>query len=278
MYSIYYITYYESAIRQLIAMSIAFVLIYPGIIDKNFYKVILGLILATMIHTSAIIMILFLLAYFISDELFNRILFKHYLLIGIGIFILVCVSVILSKKYNLGITSFIQILPDTLKGKVSFYNETSPSSLFALASRLLFFVGISFLYLKSKQSINKNDIMLYKIYIIGFILYILLFNNALIASRLNAYFKIAEIVLIPNLIIRSQLIGWKLYSTMIVIIGLLTAFYCKEVYNAMLQMEYYNPSYFNYPYVSYYNKKSLLEYRGPDKYNLVYGYLGINEK
>ena len=163
-------------LRQVMALSIVLLSI-KFIEERKFIKFLLLVILATLFHTSAI---LFIAVYFISKiKINNKILVLLYgAVIGIVLF---GDSII---KYILG---FIQNYAETgNNGGIPYFI-------------VLFIVFLIATLVKNKFFTDKNDIMWYNILVIAILIQTLTLKLSIL-SRLNIYYTISIIMVLPNLL------------------------------------------------------------------------------
>lgn len=273
VYCVYYMSYFESALRQVMALTIMLGLVIPFFTEKKYVGVFLSMLLAVSFHASALV--LFFLPLIKEGDEKSDIKFfaylntysTHFLIMVAGV-----VTIILLLDFKL----LVGFMPDFIRNRALSYVSSRPN-IFAIINRAIFVVVAYYLALGPKEKIGKNNIFLLKVYLLGFGVYCLLAGADLIASRINVYFRIIEIVLLPNLVYFNMkdafLRGRKRLASWVgVVLACLVLIYAKECYNVMLQASYNQPSYYNYPYVSVFNPGKILLYRSPDKYGLIYKY------
>lgn len=181
---IYYFLGIMGQLRQALAISVI-ILAWPYIEKKSF---ILYVILASLIHISAIVCLLYPL---IPNTIFKK---KYYFLILLFFF--------LTHSFLQDI--IFSILGSFSSGKILYYliNENNNISItFFLYKALLFFL---FLYNigKCNKFILANKFL--NIYFISIILYLILSFSSSIGGRIILYFSITEVLIIP-FIIKSYL-------------------------------------------------------------------------
>lgn len=185
-YLIFYIPYVFNGMRQAISMSI-FILSIHYIYYKKFWKTFFLTLLATSFHISGIFIIII---YFLNRIKLD---YKVFLLAG---FILS----FLFFKFHILEYLFSIILPYKVDTYFELFSE--PTSFFQLFTRfalLLFFV----FFLKYFKKYSFYYSLVY-IYTFGFFLYFSFFDLNMLATRINMFFRILEIVMIPIILYRSK--------------------------------------------------------------------------
>ncbi|XOD68508.1 MAG: EpsG family protein [Flavobacteriales bacterium AspAUS03] len=194
---LYYVIYYfngdSGQIRQNLAMGIC---LYATqyIFEKRFFKFLFAIILATSFHNTAII---FIFSYFIGNikKISKNALFLSFLIVmGLSftdvkyIFkpIIEYFSVFdLDKKYMLYVDS---------KKYGQRYDFT-----YGDVTRVIFFFLFTININKMIKE-NKNIQLFFLLYMVSIFLYFLFRSNVIFAVRLGLYYKIFEILMIPELI------------------------------------------------------------------------------
>ena len=181
-----FLIFHINGIRQGIALSIIFYSI-KYILNNNKSRYMFSVILASFFHISAII---FLPVYWLRKLKINKI--KLFFTILISLFILhfnpFSIMVENAAKY-LNFENIVWYINN------EYYN---PINLFdvQVIARLFILLVLSFFI----QKIKENTLLdtLFKIYLIGFLVYCFFSFNQDISYRLSFYFKIFEIILISN--------------------------------------------------------------------------------
>lgn len=210
--SLTYLSYLCSGVRQGLAISVC-LFCSRYIINHQFLKFVIGIGVAMLFHTSAII---FLPAYFIKKRKLNLILI-------FGMFVIsYCAA------------PFIKILFDNVIGMVTghymgyvtlFNGDANSKSGLGIIVRLLIWTLVIIVY-HSKLSDNEKDKIIYfNIFIVGVCLY-LLNRNVDILNRFNEYYLSFFIVIFPLSIKAFKLQSKKLYAAFssIPLIGLFISF------------------------------------------------------
>jgi hypothetical protein len=155
--------------------------------------------------------------------------------------------------------SFFSTL-DIIGGKVDAYTQKNTLDFMSLILRILLIIPIMLTY-KVYERNSIRDLFL-KIYILGFLLYLIFMSSSLISSRINVFMRYFEIILLVD----SLLYVFKdLHIKMLnltYIVAIMTVLYVKNINSFIDQGPYYDNVYFyNYPYVSVFNKRKIIETR-----------------
>lgn len=246
-YVFYYLVYVLSGIRQGLAIAI-FVGIGIDLYKRKKYKEFILLILLTAtIHVSVLIT----LAIFVVDRLGSS--YKFYAVLA--------VLTILIIYFNFDV-AIINMMPDFLSEKLSMYLEDGKASLLAFVNR--FTILLLVLFYSHGEKEDKNLVLFKNIYIFSFVLYLLTMKSMTISTRINLYFKIFEIILIPNVVAilletSKKFKAVQLYGISMLIVSVLLL----KTLNAFLDEGYYKDhvNVINYPYVTVFNKDDLWKYK-----------------
>ncbi|WP_291569581.1 EpsG family protein [Clostridium sp. UBA4548] len=252
-YVLYYLVYVFSGIRQGLAIAI-FIGIAIDLYREEKYKTfVLVILLAATIHSSVLIALLTLPI----DK--YKVSYKTY-----GIIIVIAAFIMI---FNLDIF-LIELLPQNLYEKILIYWNNSSIPLMAFANRLVTFSIILFFSSLIKE--ENEEIKLFKsLYIASFVLYIITIKSVTISSRISLYFKVFEIILIPNIAVqlmsyKNKLKAMQLWGISLMIATLL----CIKTVNAFIgegdYLEHVKVT--NYPYISIFDKEKLWEYKGESEF------------
>lgn len=130
---------------------------------------------------------------------------------------------------------------------LSFYSESDISLLGTLA-RLTFFLPI--LYYVSKIKSNDPKFLVIKnLYLWGTIIYVTFFSLSFIASRLNVYTRILEVVLLPGFCMYFHRKSLRLFFFTLILV-LLSYLYVKNI-NMLIVNSLLDISVFEYPLFYY---------------------------
>jgi hypothetical protein len=184
---VFYIGYVFNGLRQGIAMSI-FIFLLKDIEQRNFRKILLFSVLAAAIHFSGIFIIV---AYFAYNIKLSR---KTYLALTFLMFLVLITN-------NYWMNTLISTLPSFLSSKVVRYQTRFETglTLFNVLQRIAL-LSIFLTYYNDIVKKFKEFKGFFSIYYCGFIFYSIFSFQAMFATRINMFFRILEIVLIPYLI------------------------------------------------------------------------------
>ncbi len=256
-YPMFYLTYYFSAIRQGITLSIFIGLALPMAVDKKWIKYIIAVVIAASFHKSAYILLIIPLMINIKPKS----------LLILAVFMLGA-AIVLNA---VGVHSKILMLFD----KNAY--ETRGIGWSALIRKVVELVLVLVMY---KDRLDNNDdllIILLKIYYIGIIVAMFFYNNSLILGRLTIYFDVMFVALIStaiNNITLPEIVVYKLSShgfwTYTIAVILLTGFMTiRNLDSYISQGQYYNKNFLKYPYISVFEKDRLHSYRTSDYIDLI---------
>ncbi|MGL5150738.1 MAG: EpsG family protein [Clostridium sp.] len=245
-YPFYYMVYLFSAVRQGLAMTIFCAFLIPLLLNKKYIKYVVGVLLLSLLHMSAIFTLALVVVPFINFV--NPKVFVAFL------------SAILVFKL-LGVQGFfIELLPDYLQLRATSYIGGG-ISLSAVIQRVGLLVIIGVLYWKGSNEEKEKNKGLMNLYIVGFLIYIVLMDMNAIASRLNAYIKIIEVILIANFV--PVVLAYKKELIKYSMIALLCyAILIKNVKMTMYQSDYYDSkSMLQFPFVTIFNQGDIFKYK-----------------
>jgi len=179
--------------RQYIAVAICFFSI-KFILDRNFWKFLLCIILAVFFHSSAL---LFILAYFLTKKFETR-----YYVVILGVAIIISILGIINK-FPLEI---FFLVGDNIGDKAEFYGNNKLvdvsiiSALLGILKRIMW-IALA-LFFDDRIKFKNNYYFFFNLYVVGTVLYILFNNTVLqvVVSRGIIYYNLAEIIILPYLI------------------------------------------------------------------------------
>lgn len=202
---VFYLTYPFNGMRQGIAMGI-FIFSLPFIFEKKLFYVILLSVTASSIHLTGF---LILVAYLVTLYKLN---IKHFFLIGL-VFSLLCLKLDLLGKLLFGVLGVSEIY-------VTGFTEST--SMFQIATRTLLLCVLFYF-----GTIIKNPIFdkLFVMYLVGFFIYIALFQYNLLATRFNMFFRLLEVILVPMILKKTKNIETRLLLLLIFLIPSTYSFY-----------------------------------------------------
>ncbi len=192
-YFVFYINYPINVLRQGMVMSI-FIYSLPFILERKSYQVLFfGLIAGSLHSTGYLILLIYLYS-----------LLKNKWLIYVSI--LLVISSLVMYKY-----SFLQKILFTYiaEEKEATYTEKygAPTTLFQYLYRviLILFFCVSSYFIK-----NEKLTKILVLYLVGFIIYIALSADNLIAARFNMMFRILEVVMVSLIFYLSKELKYRL--------------------------------------------------------------------
>ena len=113
-----------------------------------------------------------------------------------------------------------------------------------------------------KNNTHHDEIVenLYYIYCGGFLMYLSMIGNPLASSRVFVFFKILELVFISYYLKSHESDFTNIF--ILFFIALSMVLFVKNINSYIEQGDYYSSvNFFNYPYVSVFNKDDIYEYR-----------------
>lgn len=181
-FNIFYISYIFNAMRQGFAMSV-FLYSLRYFEKKDLKKIIILSIIASSIHSSGLYI---LLAYILKHIKIDKKIYPY--IIGFGI--ILCFF----NPFEMIITN-IPILG--IREKFMAYSQYSESiDLISVLQRLAILV----LLIINHDRFEDEDKSILNIYIWGWILYCILSFDGVVTTRVNMFFRVLEVILLPNLI------------------------------------------------------------------------------
>lgn len=241
LYSTYYLTFYSSAIREGLILSVVIGWLLPLYLDEKYNEFIIVTIISATIHSSCIIM-LFLVLFKRTSFIQNR-----------------YTAMFISFLGGLGVAVVLKFT-----GLHISYIYYSPS-IFAILLRIVLFIVMDRMYVRYGD-FNKNIKKLYNVYLVGLFLYFALWPMALLSHRVTAYLKITEVILFPNLYCaaRNYMPKFMRYSFK----RIAYVFICLLCFTESLKnMESYarqsryveSIKFYNYPYISVFAPEKSVE-------------------
>ncbi len=254
-YAVYSITYMESGIRQMLAIAIVLGFVLVEWDNGHHVLPVVGIALASLFHTSALLMLLLpILCWKGNSKLFfiDWKLTKSIVILSI--------ILLLGAVINLFDWSrWISFLPARLEYTLwYYYQERSGISYLAFANRTLFALIIFCFSYYFRRALTDTDRLLFNMYIIGYLIYILFISFDLIASRCNVYFRIVEIALIPQLFTKDKRFVTRKIVLLPGLVLLVSFLYVKDISAVMDFAQYYDNNPLRYPYITIFNPDKLL--------------------
>lgn len=246
-YCTFYLIFPFSAIRQGVCLSIFLYYLIPLLYKKKYLSYFLLSLVLFSIHFSSIILFIIPVVNLVKNYKPYQVYFIAVAALGIGIVL------------NHVLFSFFSTL-DIIGSRVDFYTQDNSFDILSLLLRIFIFIPIMLTY-KIYERNSIRDLFL-KIYILGFFLYLIFMTSSLISSRINVFMRYFEMILLVDLIvyvfknIHSEVISFAY------IVSIMTVLYVKNINSFIEQGPYYSEiNFYNYPYVSVFNKKKITETR-----------------
>lgn len=274
VYTLYYMQFFENGVRQALAMMLVLAGFLLAARKERVWYILAGSVLGFTFHASAIVGLLLVIPYIsVKWKKLDNFIRKRYILSSVTI-AAVCVLLIAFSTWQ-GFWDSLVVLPESIYNRLSSYISAPSYSSMSLLSRLAFLAVVVVLYTGCREKLSNAERVLFRGYLLGFLIYCMLFRAELVASRINAYFKITEIILIPNLLGHFTLknikkpafisrlatdkkwvdIGTRAAAVSVSLV-LLCFMYLKTTKDVMGQSKYYNPGYI-YPYYNVFNVKEM---------------------
>lgn len=231
-YSYYYLGSFFGAERRIIAIGFSFYALMQYANGKR-YQTFSLILLAATFHISS----LSTLAIFLINKLSLK-NYKKSIVLG------AMLAIPLSAYFGGIVSQFINYVPiEIVKYKLTVYTENAQNygalSVFGIVKRLL--VCALFFYVLSNDIINCKKIeFLVKVYVFGCLVYLLLTPVSPMFSVISIYFTIAEVLLIPLVIVRLGV-----FTTTPVVIIFFVAYLSYQTFSILNSY----PELF-YPYIS----------------------------
>ncbi|WP_155283972.1 EpsG family protein [Capnocytophaga felis] len=202
---VFYLTYPFNGMRQGIAMGI-FIFSLPFIFKKKLFYVILLSTVAGLVHLTGFLIII---AYLVTIYKIN---IKQFFLVGF-LLSMVCLKLDLLGKLLFDVLGVSNVY-------MTLFSEST--SMFQITTRVL----LSFvLYYFGKMIKNPVFDKLFIMYLVGFFIYISLFQYNLLATRFNMFFRLLEIILVPMLLEKTKNVETRLTLLFIFLIPSTYSFY-----------------------------------------------------
>lgn len=218
-FSIFMIPFNFNAIGQGIIIGI-FLYSIEMMKNKETKKIILITLIASLIHTSGIIIIISYIVYRLNLQM------KNILILSIIATIVLFINRIIGAV-------IIKILPAFISER--FYSYFSiinmPVDLVSVGQRLLIMILI---LIFAYQNIDEHNKKILQIYVLGFLLYALFAGNRLFATRINLGFRVLEVILLPNIMFfmkkKEYKLGIFLIISLLSILVLVSNFSNENIY------------------------------------------------
>ena len=293
-YCMYYLYLYENAIRQ----GMAVILVLLGLVlaakHSKVWILLICVALGCMFHLSALVGVMLVIPYFaVKWQRANGLLHKKPL-VTILIYVAVCALFIFLSSWQ-GLWNQMYRLPSFIYGRLAPYISEASFHPFNLVVRICYLAVMVFMYAGSRKRLTETDRVLFYAYMLGFMLYCVLFRADVIAGRIHLFFKCTAIVLAPNMMGEFRLadVPWpkKLFTALgskkaadagaraLLMAGacvLMCATYLNVTKSEMTTAYYHNVGYI-YPYYSVFNRDGLYSARSAPKSKSEDYYAFINK-
>ncbi len=246
-YCTFYLIYPFSGIRQGVCLSIFVYYLIPLLYNKKYGKYYLLSLLLFTIHFSSIILFIIPMVNLVKKYKPHQVFLVSIILMAVGL---------VMYQY---LFSFFTTL-DMIGSRVESYTAKNSLDILSLLLRIVIFVPIMLTYKLYKRD-SIGDLFL-KIYILGFFLYLLFMASSLISSRINVFMRYFEVILLVDFMaffFKKNYHKIAIYGYVFIIMAVL---YVKNIDSFVVQGPYYDQiNFYNYPYVSVFNKKKIFETR-----------------
>ncbi|MBW3833724.1 EpsG family protein [Aeromonas hydrophila] len=193
---LFLIPYPMNAMRQALVMSL-FLFTIPDIIDRKLVRVLLISLIGYSIHSTSIFI---LLTYFLFNYKGG---YKN-------IFICTLLSSVFLLMYN-PLTYIAEVISP---GKYALFKDTwGGGESYNALGRFITYIILSYISFKSKNTNASLSLMKFMmiIYSLGFVFYFAFFDASMLATRINMFFRVLEILIVP-----IALTGFNIKSRMII--------------------------------------------------------------
>jgi len=251
-YCTFYLIYPFSGIRQGVCISIFIYYLIPLLYKRDYIKYYLWSLVLFSIHFSSIVLFILPVVNLVKNYNLKQVFILAIVALGAGI------------ALNQLLFSFFSTL-DLIGSKVGTYTQDGSFDILSLLLRIVIFVPI----IQTYNIYERNSIrdLFLKIYILGFLLYLTFMTSALISSRINVYMRYFEIILLVDLLQYLFLKKTNKVLGYTYIIAIMSFLYVKNIDSFIDQGSYYgHVNFYNYPYVTLFEKKKIDDYRYIEPY------------
>lgn len=245
----YFEVYFNSGLRQGLAMVIFLFAFYEFFLKGKTIKYLICIAIATTFHKASLIALIIPIIKIVYRKLLNTSWINIALIIFAFGFLAIGGARILESIFN-------------SVGATLNYSASSPSIL-AIALRIILLIIIYILYNNGKHQTTKDEKLQIYIYFACVIIFIMVANNPIL-SRFTDFIMIIEIILIPNLISNTILNKSKTRIILLLLITIYSTLLFKDMSASLEQGRYYDKNILNYPYVNSIDKnhiEKILTYR-----------------
>lgn len=256
-FAVYSITYMESGLRQLIALCLIIGLALPDWLSRRRVRSAVMILIAATMHSSALIVLAALAVFFRNEP---RMSFGWNNKLGYAFLGLVVAASLVVNFAPL--TPILNLIPSPWGPTLNYYYITTRQfNLMALANRLFFIALACALAYRARLHLTSRDWFMFRLYIIGFLVYIMFMSIDLVASRTNVYFRIVEFALLPALLYANRDLANKLVPVFAGLLLLVAFIYYKDVKAVMDFGQYFSNEPTKYPFISIFEPAKLMEAR-----------------
>ena len=231
-YSVFYFTYPFNAIRQGLTIAAFWGILLHLLFVKKYKLYFIWTIILSLFHSSILFALLFPIILKIR-------LNKH------AIIILLLIALLFPIQ-----KAILVITPSFLHAALYTYVDAE-FSLNAFMARFAFWVPIIYLMVKTQRdpyvSVEQKKMM--ELFLWGVIIYLMFASFSFIASRLNVYTRVLEIILLPLSCFSLKRIGNRIFF-MIVFSFILIYLYIKNI-NMLIDNSALDISFWQYPLFNY---------------------------
>lgn len=241
LYPTIYLTYMFSLIRQSLALAVFCGIAIPFLMEKKYIKYCMGVLLAASFHQTALILLVL--------PIVLKFRYKQLALLTIPAAIVGVGSCLIDLR-----PLMIWFLGSRGAYYAATWGNTDISIMGIVERTLMIFV----IWWASRQYISgirdeKTTLNLCRIYTFGYILSLLAVRYQLLSSRLGAYCKITELVLIPRLMVEMDKKTRRIVMGLLILYSFL--FLYKNIWSYIVQSGYQNVSVWTYPWITVFTKE-----------------------
>jgi hypothetical protein len=202
-FCLFYLVYVFNAMGQAIVMSI-FLFTLEYFFKKNTFKILSISVISMLIHKSGI----FIMIAYLGYRVFKKIKIDYMVYIGIPLMLIV-------YKLKLLILLFSNIFPNMAYTYMEIFSDST--SYFQIVTRIVITLILFYFYKQFKNNDFYKNIFL--IYLFGLLLYIGFSEFNILATRINMFFRITEILLFANILMYTKNLFTKniLFGLMVII-------------------------------------------------------------
>lgn|GEM_PF-2539623 len=258
-FAVYSLVYMESAIRQMLSIGVALGFVLPGWAGGKRIRPLLGILLASLIHTSAALLFLLPVLFWNERPLFLIGWDRRKAAVCTGLLLLGAAAAAF-----VDFSAVIRLLPERfakLEHTILSYYLNRRIGLLPFLNRSLFMLAALALAYRARERLSGGEKLLFNLYCVGYGVYLLMMSSDLIASRTTLYFRIVEFCLFPALFYRNRDLIRRAVVAMPAMLALLGFLYVKDIAAAMGDAQYYSRNPLRYPYITVLSATDLLDHK-----------------